>query len=315
MKTPYEILGVSKNASEDEIKKAYRKLALLYHPDKNPGDKEAEEKFKEIQNAYDSLMKKQETHHDPFSGFNPFADIFAGFGGGWQEERRPSRRDVRFKHQVSFLDAARGCITKGKIYEPTTCKKCLGVGCPPSAKQTCQHCKGSGVISFRQGMVQVSRTCGECYGQGFYATEVCDECKGQREIKTEREITFTVPKGIRNGDNVILRGQGINGGNAIVNVSVTPHEKFKREKDDLVVEENVQLWEMMLGGTLEIDHYDSEKINLSFSSGQDKIVVKEMGFVNPETQKKGDLVVNLKVIYPMVDDQIRNIAEELKNKA
>lgn len=279
----YEILGVGRDASEQDIKGAYRKLALKNHPDRNPGDKAAEERFKEAAEAYSVLAdpEKRERYnrfgHAGVSGnggpgaggFNPdmfsdFSDIlgdFFGFGGGGGRRQGPARgSDLRFDLEISFDESYAGTETTIQIPREENCETCKGTRAEPgSSAETCPQCRGTGQLRFQQGFLIVARPCGQCQGSGQIVRKPCQACRGAGRTTKERRVTVRIPAGIADGQRLRLHGEGEHGalggptGDLYVVVHVKPHPAFQREEDDLFVEVPVPFHIMAMGGTFEVD--------------------------------------------------------------
>ena len=287
----YEVLGVSKGASADEIKKAYRSLAKKYHPDLNPGDKEAEVKFKEVNEAYDVLsdedkrQKYDQYGHaafDPsaggygggsgFGGFSSdfdFGDIFSSFfggGGGSSRSRKNAPipgEDVTVRITLTFEEAVFGCkkdINYSRIVE---CPDCHGTGAEDnSGVETCSACRGTGSVTVQQqtilGYMQTQRTCQSCRGQGKIIKNPCKNCNGKKYIKVSKKQTVTIPEGIDTNQRIIQRGQGSAGrnggpaGDLIVEVTVKPHKFFERRGNNVYCEEPISFAEAALGAEIDI---------------------------------------------------------------
>ena len=287
----YEVLGVSKGASADEIKKAYRSLAKKYHPDLNPGDKEAEVKFKEVNEAYDVLsdedkrQKYDQYGHaafDPsaggygggsgFGGFSSdfdFGDIFSSFFGGGGGSSRSRKNapipgdDVTVRITLTFEEAVFGCkkdINYSRIVE---CPDCHGTGAEDnSGVETCSACRGTGSVTVQQqtilGYMQTQRTCQSCRGQGKIIKNPCKNCNGKKYIKVSKKQTVTIPEGIDTNQRIIQRGQGSAGrnggpaGDLIVEVTVKPHKFFERRGNNVYCEEPISFAEAALGAEIDI---------------------------------------------------------------
>ena len=271
----YEVLGVSKEATEDELKKAYRKLAKENHPDLHPGDKACEERFKEINEAYEILSdpeKKQLYDQYGHAAFDPnagpygpggfgdlgdiFGDIFGGFGfgdifggGGARRSNGPRKGEsIRTNISISFEEAAFGCKKDISVARVETCADCSGSGAKPGTQpETCPNCKGTGAVRTTQrtplGMVQSSAPCQQCHGTGKIVKDPCNTCHGMGKIRKQHKINVTIPAGIDDGQTVSLRGQGnagSNGGPAgdlLVYVIVRPDARFEREGSDVLLEQ------------------------------------------------------------------------------
>ena len=292
----YEVLGVSKGASEDEIKRAYKKLARKYHPDMNPGDKEAEEKFKEVNEANEVLSdpeKKARYDQFGFAGVDPsygagaggaggygggfdfgdLGDIFGsffggGFGGGQTRRNGPQRGEsIRASVAVTFTEAAFGCEKEVSIERSEQCASCKGSGCAPgTTPEICPDCHGSGVVQVQQrtpmGVFASSRPCQRCRGTGKIIHQPCADCGGSGAVRKRKTIKVTIPAGIDHGQTISLRGQGNAGknggpaGDLLITVMVRPHELFRREGNDVFCEAPITFRQAVLGATLEIPTID-----------------------------------------------------------
>lgn len=298
----YEVLGLEKSASDDEIKKAYRKLAKKYHPDMNPGDAEAEKNFKEVNEAYDVLSdsdkkaKYDQYGHaafDPASGgfggggfgggfgFDGFdiSDIFSSFfGGGTSSGRRnngPIRGDdVRLRITLSFEEAVFGCKKDIQYQRIQKCNDCNGSGAAPgTSAKTCPDCQGRGQVKVNQrtpfGMMQSSRTCDKCRGTGKVIETPCKNCKGGGFIKATKKLTVTIPAGIDDGQGIALRGEGCDGrnggpaGDLQITCNVRPHAFFERDGYDIYCDIPVNFVDLALGATIQVPTIDgNEKLEI-----------------------------------------------------
>ena len=287
----YEVLGISKGASADEIKKAYRSLAKKYHPDLNPGDKEAEVKFKEVNEAYDVLsdddkrQKYDQYGHaafDPsagggyggggFGGFSSdfdFGDIFSSFfggGGGSSRSRKNAPipgEDVTVRLTLTFEEAVFGCKKEINYSRIVECPDCHGMGAEDnSGIETCSTCRGTGSVTVQQqtilGYMQTQRTCQSCRGQGKIIKNPCKNCNGKKYIKVSKKQTVTIPEGIDTNQRIIQRGQGSAGrnggpaGDLIVEITVKPHKFFERRGNNVYCEEPISFAEAALGAEIDI---------------------------------------------------------------
>ena len=294
----YEVLGVSKGASEDEIKKAYKKLARKYHPDMNPGDKEAEEKFKEVNEANEVLSnpeKKAKYDQFGFAGVDPnygagqggyggaggfdfgdLGDIFGSFfgggfgGGGRRNPNAPQRGEsIRASLSVEFTEAAFGCEKSITIDRSEQCPTCKGKGCAPgTTPEVCTQCHGTGTVTQAQrtpfGMMQSQTVCPKCRGKGQIIHQPCPDCRGAGVVRKRRTIQVNIPAGIDNGQTISLRGQGHSGknggpaGDLLITVMVRPHEIFRRDGTAVFCEAPITFTQAVLGGTLEIPTIDGK---------------------------------------------------------
>ena len=287
----YEVLGVDKNADDAAIKRAYRQLAKKNHPDVNPGDKDAEERFKEINEAYQVLSNPQKrAQYDQFGhdgpqagfggggygdfsgfsggGFGGFEDIFSSFfgggaGGGARSNGPVPGDDLRYDLTLSFEEAALGCEKEINLVRDEECPTCGGTGAAPGSKvETCSTCNGTGqerVISNTPfGRIQNVRTCSRCRGTGKIITEPCPKCKGRGKVRVSKRRTVKIPAGIDNGQIVTIRGQGGLGerggepGDLLIVISVRPHRFFKRQGDNLYIELPLTFTQAALGAEIDV---------------------------------------------------------------
>ena len=294
----YEVLGVNKGASEDEIKRAYKKMARKYHPDLNPDNKEAEEKFKEVNEAYEVLSdanKKARYDQYGFAGVDPnygagagggaydaggfdfgdLGDIFGsffggGFGGGRRNPNAPQRGEsIRASLSVEFTEAAFGCEKSITIDRFEQCPTCKGKGCAPgTTPEVCTECHGTGTVTQAQrtpfGMMQSQTVCPKCRGKGQIIHQPCPDCRGAGVVRKRRTIQVNIPAGIDNGQTISLRGQGHSGknggpaGDLLITVMVRPHEIFRRDGTAVFCEAPITFTQAVLGGTLEIPTIDGK---------------------------------------------------------
>ena len=323
----YEVLGVAKTASDQEIKSAYRKLALKHHPDRNPGNHEAEEKFKEAAEAHavladaDKRAAYDRYGHQGVSGpaggpgFDPtvfagFEDILGGLGdvfgfgdifGGGRRRGGPQRgSDLRYDLEIAFLESAKGVETTIQIPRLEPCDACSGTGAAPGTKPTrCPQCQGRGQLRYQQGFFVVSRTCGQCGGSGNIIPNPCTACRGTGQVTRDRKLTVKVPAGIANGQRLRLYGDGEVGslggppGDLYVVVQVQDHVFFKREGDDLFCEVGVNFPTLALGGEVKVPTLDGEE-PVKIPEGTDAGTVfrlRSKGMPNVSGRGKGDLHV------------------------
>jgi molecular chaperone DnaJ len=330
----YEVLSVSRTATDQEIKSAYRKLALTYHPDRNPGDKAAEEKFKEAAEAYSVLADADKRHlYDRFghaglggaatSGFDPgvfngFEDILGGLGdifgfseafGGGRRRGGPQRgNDLRYDLEISFEESAKDSETSIQIPRQETCETCHGTGAAEgSAPTTCPQCRGRGQLRYQQGFFTVARTCGQCRGSGSIIASPCATCRGAGRIERERKLTVRIPAGIATGQRLRLAGEGEAGvgggprGDLYVVIQVQDHPFFHREGNDLHCELTVNYPTLALGGQIRVPTLDGEE-SLTIPEGtQTNTVFTIRGRGMPDVTgrgQQGDLLVSVKVATP-----------------
>jgi molecular chaperone DnaJ len=325
----YEVLGVPRNASEQEIKSSYRKLALKHHPDRNPGDKAAEERFKEAAEAYSVLGDADKRQrYDAYGhaglggtggvGFDPsifadFSDIlgdFFGFADVFGRRRGGPRRgaDLRYNLEITFEEAAFGTETRIQIPRSETCSACQGSGAAPGTKpSSCPTCGGAGQVTFQQGFFSVARTCGQCRGTGKIVTSSCPQCDGQGQVPTERKLQIRIPAGVDTGSQLRISGEGEPGtagappGDLFVVVSVRDHAFFKREGTHLFCEVPVSLTQATLGDTLEVPTLDGGKVKVNVHEGtQPGTVLRVRGQGVPQLggKSRGDLHVLVRVVVP-----------------
>ena len=301
----YEVLGVSKGASEEEIKKAYKKLARKYHPDMNPGDKEAEEKFKEVNEANEILSdpeKKARYDQFGFAGVDPsygagagaggfgggfdfgdLGDIFGsffggGFGGARANPNAPQRGEsLRTSVTISFEEAAFGCEKEVSIDRVEQCAECRGSGCAAgTTAEVCPDCRGSGMVQQRRqtplGFMSTSAPCGRCGGKGKIIHQPCKHCGGKGMVRKRKTLSVNIPAGIDNGQTISLRGQGNAGknggpaGDLLIVVAVRPHDIFRREGTSILCEAPITFTQAVLGAELEIPTIDG-KVKYSIPEG------------------------------------------------
>jgi molecular chaperone DnaJ len=341
----YEVLGVARDASEQDIKSAYRKLALKYHPDRNPGNARAEESFKEAAEAYAALGDPEKrVRYDQFGhagvasgpgggpGFNPdifadFSDIlgdFFGFGGasGGGARGGPSRgADLRFDLEIPFEEAYTGAETTIQIPREEACDTCKGSGAAPgTSRQTCPQCHGRGQLRYQQGFLVVARTCGQCRGSGQIITRPCPACRGTGRMTRDRRVTVKIPAGIDDGQRLRLYGEGEGGatggpsGDLYVVVHVRPHAQFHRKGDDLYVETPVPFHVMTLGGSFKVDSPAGEiQVHVSAGSSDGTLVsFRGKGMPSVTGHGRGTLFVRLVVDVPRkVSKEQKKLIEQL----
>jgi molecular chaperone DnaJ len=323
----YEILGVEKAASDQQIKSAYRKLALQHHPDRNPGNQDAEETFKAAAEAYAILSDPEKrARYDRFghagvssqagAGFDPstfagFEDIFGGifgdfFGGG--RRGGPERgSDLRYDLEISFEESARGVETSIKVPRLETCESCRGSGSAPGSTPTsCPQCHGRGQQRFQQGFFTVSRTCGKCQGTGRIVTKACPTCKGEGRTPHERTLTVKVPAGIAHGQRLRLHGEGEGGaaggpsGDLYVFVEVAAHPFFRRDGNHLAMEIPLNFPTLALGGSIDVPTLDGKepfKVPEGTQSGT-TFRLRGKGMPDVSGRGRGDLFFTVQAVTP-----------------
>ena len=341
----YEVLGVPRTADDQQIKSAYRKLALQYHPDRNPGDATAEERFKEAAEAYAVLADAaKRRRYDQFGhagvdrgsgaqGFDPtifadFGDILGnlgdifGFGGFGQGHRSGPARgaDLRYDLQIEFDAAAAGAETVLKIPRLEACARCDGSGSRGGAPRVCPQCQGRGQVRYQQGFMTVARTCGHCRGQGRVITDPCPECRGQGRVERERKLTVKIPAGIATGQRLRLHGEGEHGepgappGDLFVVVHVAEHPFYHREDNDLWCEVPVTYPTLVLGGKITVPTLGGED-TLAIPGGtqpDSRFRLRGKGMPHVSGRGRGDLYVNVKVEVPTdLSAEQRKLVEEL----
>ncbi len=352
MRDPYEVLGVDKKASDDEIKKAYRKLARELHPDRNPGDEQAEERFKEVQGAYDLLSDAEKRkQYDRFGqngprGFGPgsgqaggwtnvdlgdLGDLFGQFGGLFgrgnrrAQQPRPERgHDLETPVRISFEDALEGVQVRVPVEVETACHVCGGTGAEPgTAPRTCPHCNGSGVISDNHGLFALSQPCPRCRGNGVIVEKPCKTCRGTGRERVTRRYAVKIPAGARDGTKVRLKGKGEPGrnggpaGDLFVRVDVEPSPLYERRGADLLLDVPVTYPEATLGATVQIPTPEGPvalKIPAGTESGK-LLRVKGRGAPKLKGGGRGDVLARVKVTVPQKLTKAENEALEEYQKA
>jgi molecular chaperone DnaJ len=329
----YEVLGVNKDASAEDIKKAYRKLAMKYHPDRNPDNPKAEEQFKEAKEAYEVLTDDQKRAAydqyghagvDPsmgggagagFSGFSDafgdiFGDIFGGAGGtrGGQRNNVYRGADLRYNMEISLEEAAKGTETKIRIPVQSTCETCKGTGAKPGTQPvTCTTCGGHGQVRMQQGFFSVQQTCPKCHGSGKMVKEPCVSCHGAGRVKQNKTLSIKVPAGVDEGDRIRLSGEGeagVNGGptgDLYVVIHLKEHEIFKRDGGNLHCEMPISFTTAALGGEIEVPTLEgSAKMKVPSETQTGAIFRLRGKGIKPLRQSEpGDLLVHVLVETPV----------------
>lgn len=316
----YEVLGVSRDATEEQIKKSYRKLARELHPDVNPSE-EAQERFKLVTHAYEVLSDSNARRQydsggqDPFGGFGGFGDIFDTFFGGSATRGPKSRaergQDALIRIDLTLQEVVFGVEKSVDVDTAVLCETCQGSCCRPgSSPATCDICRGSGQVQ-RQvrsllGNVVTSTPCGNCRGYGQTIPEPCNDCRGQGRVRARRKIDLNIPAGVEDGLRLQLAGQGEVGfaggpsGDLYVDMSISEHDVFSRNGDDLVCTLEVPLHDAVLGGFTQIETFDGEQ-EIEIAPGTqtgDEILIKNKGVKHLRVSGRGDLKVKLQVVTP-----------------
>lgn len=346
----YEILGVEKSASDDEIKKAYRKLAMKYHPDQNRDDKEAETKFKEISMAYDILKDKQKrAAYDQYGaqafqgggaggpgGFNPgdfqgfgsaFSDIFEDmFGGGMGRGGRPSGpmrgSDVQFTLEVTLEEAFKGKDAKIKVPSVEQCDVCDGKGSKSkSGNQTCPTCNGRGRVRAQQGFFTIERTCSTCHGEGEIIKDPCDTCSGTGRVQKQKTLQVSIPAGIDQGRRIRLAGEGEAGvkggppGDLYVLIGIKPHNFFEREGSDLYARVPLPMTKASMGGSVEVPTIEGSRASVKIPAGAQtgqQFRLKNKGMPALRSSIRGDMYIEIFVETPKnLDKKQQKLMQEL----
>jgi molecular chaperone DnaJ len=325
----YEILGVGRDADAETLKKAYRKLAMQHHPDRNPGDKASEDRFKKVSEAYGVLSNAEKrAHYDRFGtadgmgggGFDPFGgagaagfssvfeDVFGEFFGSFTGSRGPraSRgHDLRYDLELSLDEAAFGGEKKINVRKLVNCSACSGTGSKSKQTSTCTDCGGRGQVKFQQGFFSIARTCGRCGGSGRMIADPCTDCRGQGQVQAERTISVKIPPGVDTGTRLKITGEGEPGthggppGDLYIILTVLPHDFFHREGPDLYMEYSLSFGQAALGAEVEVPTLDGTarlKVPPGTQPGS-MFRIKNRGIVRLGTRTRGDqvVVVNLHV--------------------
>jgi len=325
----YEILGIAKTATADDIKKAYRKLALKYHPDRNPGNKEAEVKFREATSAYEILSDAEKRRmydqfgHEGVQGshghadnmnmediFESFGDIFENIFHGQTQSRRgkkasgPSAQrghDLSQKVEITLKESYTGCTKEVKVYHFQPCERCKATGCKEGTIATaCSTCKGTGTVLHRQGFFTLSQLCSSCHGQGFIIPSPCPECRGQSRVQKYERLNVTIPAGIYDSAELRLPSKGDAGifggpsGDLYLTIEVSTDKVFHRRDHNLVTTLLLTYPQLVLGCQIEIENIDGTKETIKVPKGcpvHKEIIVEGKGFAKLRGSGRGNLVI------------------------
>ena len=347
----YEVLGVNRGANADELKKAYRSLAKQYHPDRNPGDKEAETKFKEINEAYDVLSDEQSrAAYDQFGhaafdggmggarggGFDRdfsdsmsdiFDDLFGEFMGGRRGRRgdggRMRGQDLRYNMEITLEEAYEGKQAQIRVPGSVTCETCTGSGAKPgSSPKACATCNGIGRVRATQGFFTVERTCPHCHGRGETIDDPCTDCNGQGRVQRERTLAVNIPPGVEDGTRIRLAGEGDAGlrggppGDLYIFLTLKAHSLFQRDAADLFCRVPISMTRAALGGEIEVPTISGRKMKLKIPEGsqtgrQFRLKGKGMPILN--SRNFGDLYIQINVETPVqLSKRQRELLEEFE---
>jgi molecular chaperone DnaJ len=325
----YEVLGASRDADAQELKSRYRKIALKYHPDRNPGDTEAEEKFKEAAEAYKVLSDPEQRRiydqfgHEGLAGMNGggaggFEDIFSSFGDifeeffgfrGGRRSRSSARRgsDLRYDLSIEFMEAAFGLETEIAVEKMVECPECGGSGARPGTEpETCSQCRGTGQFVRTQGFFSVKSTCPNCRGEGRIVTEPCPKCRGRRQVVDTKKVSLKIPAGVDNGSKLRLAGEGepgLNGGapgDLYVFLHVRPHEYFERRNNDVICKVELSFVQAALGDEVTVPTLEGEE-TVTIPGGTqygETFRIPGQGIPSLRTQIRGDQIVAVELKTP-----------------
>jgi molecular chaperone DnaJ len=341
----YEILGINRDASEEDIKKAYRKLAMKFHPDRNPDNPKAEDQFKEAKEAYEILsdgQKRQAYDQYGHAGVDPqgmgggagaggfadafsdiFGDIFGGArGGGGGRSNVYRGADLRYNLEISLEEAARGTETRIRIPTMVGCDTCHGTGAKKGTEpKTCPTCAGHGQVRMQQGFFSIQQTCPKCHGSGRYIADPCGTCHGGGRVKQQKTLSVKIPAGIDEGDRIRLSGEGepgVNGGpsgDLYVQVHLKPHSVFKRDHDTLHCEMPISFVAAALGGEIEVPTLDgAAKLKVPPETQTGKVFrLRGKGIKGVRSAMQGDLMCHVVIETPVnLTDRQRELLAEFE---
>ncbi|OOR98890.1 molecular chaperone DnaJ [Haemophilus paracuniculus] len=342
----YEVLGLKKGASEQDIKRAYKRLAAKHHPDKNQGSKESEEKFKEIKEAYEVLgdsekraMYDQYGHQafeqggfggaggGGFGGFGGFEDIFSemfggGFGGGGRRSRVVRGEDLRYNLEITLEEAVKGCKKDIRIQTLAECDTCHGSGAESGSKvETCNYCHGTGRVRRQQGFFVTEATCPHCQGSGKKIEKPCKSCQGDGRVHKAKNLSVTIPAGVDSGNQLRLQGEGAAGengapaGDLYVVIYVKDHDIFERDGSNLYCQVPISFTQAALGGEIEVPTLDGRvKLRIPPETQTGKLFrVRGKGVVSPRGGYAGDLICKVVIETPVaLNDEQRELLLKLE---
>jgi len=337
----YEILAVAKEASADDVRKAYRQAALKNHPDRNPGDAEAEGRFKEATEAYQVLSDEDKrARYDRFGHaglegvpdlgggdiFSHFQDIFSEFFGGQRRRGGPARgQDIRVQQRLTLKDAMIGCKREVPLRTPVACDECAGTGAKPGTKRKqCGTCGGVGQVSTSRGFVMFTQTCPECAGEGSVVKTPCATCKGAGAVEKQRKVMVAFPAGIDGGQRLRVPGQGMPGqqgapaGDLYVDVDLAPDERFERDGADLVTRAVVSFAEAALGSSTALELPDESAVTVDVPAGTqpgEVVTLKGKGMPRIDGRGRGALQVVMQVEVPRaLSSRAKELLRELDDE-
>lgn len=326
----YELLNVGRDAGDGDIKKAYRKLAMQYHPDRNPGDTEAESRFKEVTEAYEVLSDQEKRRaydqfgHAAFEGgaggggfdfsgsfADVFDDLFGEFMGGGRRRSSGATRgaDLRYNLEISLEDAFNGRKAQIRVPTSTTCESCEGSGAEGGTKPvTCPTCHGHGKVRAQQGFFTIERTCPGCHGAGQIIQDPCKACSGAGRVQTEKTLSVNVPAGVEDGTRIRISGEGEAGlrggttGDLYIFLSITPHRLFRREGPHVFCRVPISMVTAALGGSIDVPTVGGGRVSLNVPAGTQtgkQFRLKGKGMAQLRSQNHGDMYIETMVETPV----------------
>ncbi len=346
----YDVLGVARDSSDEDLKKAYRKLAMQWHPDRNHGNKDAEPKFKELNEAYDVLKDPErraaydQYGHAAFdaasgrgggAGGSPFGggfedifeEMFGRFGGRGQRQSTGRGADLRQEVQISLEEAFAGAKTTIRVPSSVQCETCTGTGAEggKAQAQNCTTCQGAGKVRQQQGFFLVERTCPTCGGQGRIIKNPCKICAGSGRVQRERTLSVTIPAGVDDGMRIRLTGEGEAGlrgapaGDLYVDIGIKPHSLFQRQENNIFVRVPLRMSQAALGGAVEVPVIDGGRAKVTIPAGTqtgDQFRLRGKGFSVLRTATRGDMFVQVAVETPQhLTAKQRELLEQFEAEA